>query len=160
MDSTAADASGLFALLDGKKPDGSPRFSDAELLHALPLMLMGLARGAPEIQFSPFVEDLLSQTASRAGVTPQAAPDVVVAALERYYAANPVKPELVMALEQHFRAALASGGPSAAAQAFEAFAGVQKSLKPLAQDGQRPKGTVAAGPMAAFLVKGGKKPGL
>ncbi len=67
MDSTAADASGLFALLDGKKPDGSPRFSDAELLHALPLMLMGLARGAPEIQFSPFVEDLLSQTASRAG---------------------------------------------------------------------------------------------
>ena len=138
----------LEALLEKKGPDGQPLFSDDEVREVVPLLAAGIARGFPGAELPKFVVECIGDVAIKAGID-QATPAAMVwPTLERYYLEHPSP--LVAQIEGILRR-VGAGGAIDGARAAAAALGVVTSMKPL-DGGERPGGTVPAGPAARFAA--------
>lgn len=137
-------AARLLAVLDRKNDDGSPRYSDEEVLHFLPLVFLSVAPSAAQRAALPdAVVGLLGLFADKAGIDPDGPPDEVARALERYYEAHPVNPELLQAFQSFVREELLSAG-GGEPHPFASFVEGAAAKKAPLERGARPKGSVPA----------------
>lgn len=97
---------------------------------------------------------LLGRFAERAGVRGQLAPADAMAAVEAYLVEHPLDPPLLEAATRVAREHLAEGG--AAGDLLARFTAEKRAG--VLGGGQRPAGTVPAGPLARFLVDVKKPP--
>ncbi len=143
-------AARLLSVLERRDEDGRPRFRDEDVLHFLPLVFLSVAPTAEaRAELPDAVVRLLGLFAARAGVDVNAPPDDVALAVERYYDAHPINPELLLAFQSFVREELLAGG-TGNEKAFAAFLGdgrAPASLRAL-ESGARPKGSVPGGPLA------------
>lgn len=150
-------AARLLSVLERRQDDGSLRYSDDDLLHFLPLVFLSVAPSAKaRAELPDAVVRLLGLFADKAGIDPNASPDDVAHAVERYYDAHPVNPELLAAFQAFVRDELAAGG-TGSEKAFASFLGEDNSARPFEQRSlktgalekpERPPGTVPGGPLA------------
>lgn len=139
-------AARLLSVLDRRADDGSPRYSDEEVLHFLPLVFLTVAPSAEQRAALPdAVIRLLGLFADKAGIDPDASAEDVTHALERYYEAHPVNPELLQAFQSFVREELFAGSPRD--DAFASFASGSAPKRTPLESGERPQGSVP-GPLA------------
>jgi hypothetical protein len=122
--------------------------SDEEIEAALPILFLGAARGLPDLVLPPAAEERIGRFMEDHGLSGAATPDALLAGLDRVL--QEARSPLLSALARFFReeSARSDGG---GARAFAAFVG--SAAKGVLDSGVRPPGTVAAGPLARFLVE-------
>lgn len=98
---------------------------------------------APPEQLDEDAAALVGRFAVRCGIARGAPVADVQAAIAAYLQKKPLNEDIVAAVHAIAREKLAEGNLGAAVQKFTGVLG---------GDGERPKGTVPAGPMARFLV--------
>lgn len=94
---------------------------------------------------------LLGRFASRAGVQPGGGERDARAAIDAWFVAHPVNADIVAAVHAIARETLGAGVSDDVGRALGAFAAAPLPTGVLG-GGERPKGTVPAGPMARFQV--------
>lgn len=140
-------AARLLALLERRGENGGPRFSEEDVRHFLPLVFLSVvSRTDRRTELPDAVMRLLGLFAKEAGIESDASPEAARAAVERYYAAHPVNPELLQAFQAFARDEQVLGG-GGGDPGFAAFLGEHKHARPLSQR-ERPEGTVPGGPLA------------
>lgn len=140
-------AARLLSVLDRLQDDGTPRYSDEEVLHFLPLVFLTVAPSAEQrAQLPDAVIRLLGLFADKAGIDPDASPDDVTHALERYYEEHPVNPELLQAFQSFVREELFAGA-RAGENPFASFVDGGPPKRAPIEGGERPPGSVP-GPLA------------
>lgn len=144
-------AARLLAVIERRNDDGSPRYTDEEVLHFLPLVFLSVAPSpAARARLPDAVVRLLVLFADKAGIPPEGTPEEVSRALERYYDAHPVNPELLQAFQGFVRDELAAGGDGAS-HPFASFVGGGAAKKAPLGSQERPKGSVP-GPLARLAT--------
>ena len=142
-------AQSLLAMFDRQSEDGEYLFSDADVRHFLPLVLLQLGPAAPPDALDPEAQELLGQLAVAAGVDDQTSPDEVVEKIKGFYERNPPNPQLVEAFQrfvrEHVADEAAGGGVS---KAVSQLLGQEASKRPLESGGPRPAGAVGGGLLA------------
>ena len=137
----------LLSVLDRLEDDGTPRYSDEDVLHFLPLVFLTVAPSAEQrAELPDAVIRLLGLFADKAGIDPDASPDEVTHALERYYEEHPVNPELLQAFQAFVREELFAGSRPGENPFASFTAGGAPTRVPL-ERGERPPGSVP-GPLA------------
>lgn len=136
------------ALLERRNEDGEPFFSDAVVREAISFMCIGLKRAAPSIELPRFALECVGELAEKAGVTAEDPPDEVVSKLAAYHEHH--RSPLVRELEALLRSSMGDGAQDAARR-FAKWFGNDTKLASL-ETGERPEGTVPAGPGARFAV--------
>lgn len=126
--------------------DGTYFFTDAEVQHFLPWMIMRINADLETLDDGALT--LFAQAATAAGVQGGMPPEEVEAKFDAYYKAKPLHPELVKAFEGAFRDVNAAGS-DVKAGAFAKMTGAATNRAVL-DGGKRPEGTIPAGPMARF----------
>jgi hypothetical protein len=129
--------------------DGTYFFTDAEVQHFLPWMIMRVSVDLDTLDEGALTN--FARACGEAGVQGGMAPEEVEARFAAYYQAKPLHPELVRAFEAAFRDVQAAGS-DAAPGAFGKMTGAATNRTVL-DGGKRPEGTIPAGPMARFQVK-------
>lgn len=132
-----------------ENPDGTYFFTDADVQHFLPWMIMRV--GADLETLDDGALTLFAKACGSAGVTGGMKPEDVQAKFDAYYKATPLHPELMKAFEGAFRD-VQSSGSDAGAGSFAKMTGAATNRTVL-DGGKRPEGTIPAGPMARFQVK-------
>jgi hypothetical protein len=127
-------------------PDGQRLFSNDEVTHFLPWAMITMSVDVTSLGDTALT--FFNMACQRAEVTTDMDGAQMSAALQAYYAKNPPRAELVATFERAFRDSIASGAPSANPMA--ALTGTKESAAPLGGTGPRPKGSIAAGPLARF----------
>ena len=120
------------------------RFARDDVEDLLALMILS----NPPEQLDDDAAELVGRFATRAGLAPGAGAEDVRAAIARYLKDKPPSEPLVAALHALARDHALDSDVGAAAQRFTGVLG---------GGGERPQGTVPAGPMARFLVDSKKK---
>lgn len=144
-------AARLLSVLERRNDDGSPRYSDDDVLHFLPLVFLSVAPSAKaRAELPDAVVRLLGLFADKAGIDPDAGMDDVSFAVERYYDEHPVNPELLQAFQGFVREELSAGG-TGSDKAFASFLGDGSRALPL-ENKERPAGSVPGGPLARFAA--------
>lgn len=152
-------AARLLAVIERRNDDGSPRYSDDEVLHFLPLVFLSVApSAAARARLPDAVVRLLGLFADKAGIDPEGPIDAVAPTLERYYEEHPVNPELLQAFQGFVREELAQGGGGD--HPFASFIEGASAKKAPLEGAERPKGSIP-GPLArlAKLPKDDDKDG-
>jgi hypothetical protein len=91
-------ANGLTAILLRRDGTGALEHSQDDVLNAMPWLVMLGQQLDPHRQPSPSVERLMTSFALHVGISPTDTPADVSTKVAAYYAANPVKPDLVHAV--------------------------------------------------------------
>ncbi len=138
----------LAALLLNKNKDGAYAVDDKAARATVVLLALGVARGDPTVELSPFLTTQLGNFCAEAGVAATAPPAQLLSKLEAFLLGL-IPATLRQQLEAFYREEMARGGNATAEVA--SMLGLQKSGGPL-ESGVRPKGTTAAGPMARFAL--------
>lgn len=126
--------------------DGTYFFSDADVQHFLPWMIMRV--GADLETLDEGALTLFARACAAAGVSGGMKAEDVQAKFDAYYEAKPQHPELMKAFESAFRDVQA-GGSDDKAGAFAKMTG-SATNRAVLDGGKRPDGTIPAGPMARF----------
>lgn len=144
-------AARLLAVLERRNGDGTPRYSDEEVLHFLPLVFLSVApSAAARARLPDAVIRLLGLFADKAGIPPDGPAEDVTRALERYYEAHPVNPELLQAFQSFVREELAAGS-GGGDHPFASFLEGSTAKRAPLEGGERPKGSVP-GPLARLAT--------
>jgi hypothetical protein len=126
--------------------DGSYMFTDEEVRHFLPWVLLNL-----DVDLSTLDDGmvaLFAEACSAAGVKDGMDVDDIMATFAAYYAAQPPRAELAAAFETVWKQVNAEAPPEAK-NPFARFSGAAPLTAPVA-GAARPAGTIPAGPMARF----------
>jgi hypothetical protein len=135
----------LARVLTQRDDDGALAYSTEAVNAFVPLMYLEIVRAHPDVELPSDARAELS-----AWLTPEGKP-ASVAELEARLEAKLADPEvsrLRAAVEGALREALAED--SEVSDALASFAGDKPTRRPL--QGERPAGTIAAGPLARFLM--------
>lgn len=152
--STSDPAVALAAVFDARKPDGTFVYSDAEVRHYLPLLI--LSAKVPFAALDAATQQILGEFVGLAGLDLSKPAEQVQATIEAYYQKNPVNPALQKGIMDVVRGVLASGGD--VSKAALAALGGQKSTGVLG-GGVRPAGTAPGGVLTRLASIPPKKPG-
>jgi len=133
-------------------PDGSYFFTDADVRHFLPWMMMNTAIDLDALDDGSL--QLFADACLAAGVVAGMPAQDARAKFAAYYAAHPVHPELVSGFKAAVREVV--GGAAAQGATFAKFAGTANAKMGAPPAVERPAGTVA-GPLARFADVPGKK---
>ncbi len=147
----ADSADVLMAVFEKQNKDGTYHYSDAEVRHALPLvMLTGVANGQLEA-LPDAVTDLVSEMLVAAGVTSEDKPNALGKKVAAFYKAKPPNKELLGALSdvmgKEAERLVAEAGKAAAKAAGALTGKAAPSNVPLANR-PAPKGAVGGGTLA------------
>jgi hypothetical protein len=137
----------LLGILERRREDGSYYFSDDDVQHFLPAVFLAASASPPGGELPGAVRELLGIFAANAGIDPEASTEAVQQAVERYYAAHPIHPELLSAFQAFVREELQAGGDDAVSRAFSGFLRADANAGVLG-GGERPEGTTPGGPLA------------
>lgn len=107
----ADHAQALLSIFDEQDAAGQHKFSDDEVRHVLPLLVLGTQ--LPVTECSPAVKELMGEFALEAGLNLNDPPEKLSAAITAFYRANPADPGLMGAVAGFLR------NPGAAAAAAE-----------------------------------------
>jgi hypothetical protein len=130
-------------------PDGSRRFSNEDVAHFLPWVMVNL--GADPAGLGDAAAALFVSACRAAGVVPADNAQQVSQKFDAHYRAFPPQPALLSAFEAAYRQV--NQGASMLESPFARLSGEKPSTGVLGGGGPRPAGTVAAGPMARFAIK-------
>ena len=141
----------LMAVFEKQKKDGNYLYTDAEVRHALPLiMLTGVANGQVESLPEP-VTELIAEMLANAGVTKDDKPNALGKKVAAFYEAMPPNKDLLAALSEVMgkeAERLVAEGAKAAAKAAASLTGkAAPSNVPMANR-PAPKGAVGGGALA------------
>lgn len=138
----------LMAIFEKQKPDGTYLYTDAEVRHYLPYLV--LAAKVPLDQLHESVQLLVGQLVVDAKLDLKAGAEKVQQQIEAYYNSKPVNAELHKAVMGFVRETLSSGGDEQRAALASALLGKEQATGVLG-GGVRPAGTSPGG-MAARLA--------
>jgi len=137
-------AEGLLALLDARNADGTMKFSDDDIRHFLPMLLLATGSVTPEM-CTPEVLEMLGEFSVKADIKPGASPEQRGAAINAYYEKNPPNPGLVDAVNKFMREqGIEAGGPGLPSAALAKALGGQASKVPVGA-APRPEGAIGGG---------------
>jgi hypothetical protein len=146
-------ATALAAVFDARKPDGTFVYSDEEVRHYLPLLI--LTAKIPFQKLDAAAQRILGEFVGAAQLDLSKPPAEVQAVIEKHYEKNPVNPALHKGIMDVVRSVLAGGGDVSSA-ALAALGG-QKTTGVLG-GGVRPAGTAPGGVLARLASIPPKKP--
>lgn len=101
MPTKKSGAAGLLALFETQKKDGSYQYTDESVRALVPLLF--LASGENLAVQSPKLQTAMAEFFTMIGVKPKATAKQLQAAVDRYYAENPVDPKLLKKLQKSLR---------------------------------------------------------
>lgn len=134
------------AILESKKADGARRFTNEEIENYLPLFMLKHGVASDPTRMTADEKAILDGFVVRAKIGAKATPEEALAALEGWYAKNPVNAELDRLLaswaQETFGATTVSA--VAAGAALSAFVRGERPAHVLG-GGARPEGTVPGG---------------
>lgn len=107
----ADHAQTLLSIFDEQDAAGQHKFSDDDVRHVLPLLVLGTQ--LPVAECSPAVKELMGEFVVEAGLNLNDPPEKLSAAIKAFYAQNPADPGLMGAVAGFLR------NPAAAQQAAE-----------------------------------------
>ena len=112
----AEHAQALLSIFDEQDAAGQHKFSDDEVRHVLPLLILGT--NLPVADCSPAVKELMGEFVLEAGLNLNDPPEKLSAAIKTFYAENPADPGLMGAVAGFLRnpAAAAAAADRAAAR--------------------------------------------
>lgn len=140
----------LMGLFERQKPDGTFVYSDAEVRHYLPYLV--LSAKVPLDRLHDSVQLMVGQLVVDAKLDLKAGAEKVQVQLEAYYAAHPVNPELHKAVLGFARESLAAGASGDAGRAAVAAMLGQDKASGVLGGGLRPAGTTPGGPLARLAA--------
>ncbi len=91
----------LLGIFDQQNADGRNTYSDDEVRHVLPLLILS-SKIEPSKLTGP-VKQVLGEFASRAQLDLNASPEVIQNAIRAYYAKHPANPSLMAAIGKFLR---------------------------------------------------------
>ncbi len=141
-------AQSLLALFDQQDEDGTYRFSDGDVRHFLPLVLLQLGEALPDGGLDPEAQELLGLLALAAGVDESTPADDVAVKVTAFYERNPPNPTLVEAFQRFVRERVAGASGGDVSKAVRELLGQQAGGRPLQSEGPRPTGSVGGGLLA------------
>lgn len=144
-------ASDLIRIFVRKDEDGAFVYDDKEIREFLPLLLAALLQASNAGRIPGQTEAILGRYYAGLGISPGASDEEVRAKMAAHYAQKPINARLLSDFRAFLRDHATDLESPEQAEAFLAFAGGAKS-KPL-DSGERPEGTIPAGPMAAFRTQ-------
>jgi hypothetical protein len=100
--SQSAIARALDALFDQKKPDGSPRFTDADIHASRVLVYLNLARRGEIDALTEARKQELADILDLIGITPATAPEVAQELVEGYFEKLPLNPDVFVEMDRIF----------------------------------------------------------
>lgn len=107
----ARQAQSLLSIFDEQDADGQHKFTDDDVRHVLPLLILGAELKVSDC--SPPVQELLGEFVLEARLNLNDAPEKVSAQIKAFYSQNPAEPALMGAVAGFLR------NPASAAAAFE-----------------------------------------
>ncbi len=150
----AAQIDRLMALFERQTPDGTYHYSDADVRHYLPFLV--IAAKVPTESLNADMQKLLGQFVVDAKLDLKQPAADVQAAIVAYYDEKPANRELQTEVQKFVREELQAGGAGGDA-AMAALLGGAATTTGVLGGGVRPEGSVPAGPMARFAVVPPKK---
>lgn len=142
-------AQSLLGLFDQQADDGSYLFSDADVRHFLPLMLLELGDAVSPQELSPETQELLGQLAVAAGVDQDTPADEVSGKIAAFYERNPPHPTLLGAFQGFLREHVSGkDGGAGVTKAVKQLLGQEGASRPLDSGQPRAAGTVGGGLLA------------
>lgn len=141
-------ASDLIRIFVRKDADGALVYDADEIREFLPLLLAALLQASNAGRIPGQTEAVLGRYYQGLGLSPGASEAEVRERMAAHYAEKPINPRLLSDFRAFLREHAGDLESPEQAEAFLAFAGSAKN-KPL-DSGERPDGTIPAGPMAAF----------
>lgn len=153
-DADFAKAQKLLSVFDRQNEDGEYLFSDEDVRHFLPLMLLALGGDIDPAALGDSTQQLMGELAVAAGIEDTGDPADVAAKITAFYEENPPNEELVAAVNQFLREGLAEGDRPAVSKAVQDLIGGEASNRPVGAE-PAPEGALR-GPLAAVLANKGK----
>ncbi len=144
----------LKKVLRKKSNDGAWRYSDEEVRYFLIHEI--LVSGANLTDAPKAVLVAIGDLAAKAGAKPGDPPAHIKGAMEAYFKAHPVSPELRAEMQDAIKHALEAGGINQLGTALQKALGQEQRSGVLGGDGKLPAGAVRAGPLARFTVPDAK----
>lgn len=139
-----AGAQALLSIFDQQDDDGEYVFTDDEVRHMLPLLVIGA--GLQPADCPEAVQEMLGEFVADAGISLDDPADVVAERIRAFYDEIPVNPELWSALGAFLREN-AAGAAELASRAAQRLVGAEQSLTPVGAGGRK-EGTARGGVMA------------
>ncbi len=149
MANESANLQGLMALFERRNTDGTYAFTDAEVRHYLPYLV--LAARVPFANLDPAVKTLVGQLVVDAKLDLTAGAAAVQEKIEAHYALKPFNAVLHKEVLALVRGALGGGSDGAGRQAVEALLG-GGGPKGVLQTGERPAGTAPGGVLGRLAL--------
>lgn len=147
---SAGPADELVARLTREAPDGARVYSDAQLRHALPFMLLLMAGRADKAALAKDTLRLLDEFATALGVTPQMSPVEVQERVRGFYERHPIDAALQAEIERFVGAQPEGVDAAALTNRFARFIG-ETTTVPSAPTAPA-EGQVRASPLARFQL--------
>jgi len=144
----------LLGIFDRRAEDSSWYYSNDDLLDFVPVMLMSF--GFEPSTLPSKLQKLMADFADRAGVTPEMSPPQTERAVRAHLMRNPLNQELVFEFNRGVKEERVTRGNEDVAEAFAKYlADSDRTITDLfsSKEERPPKGTVASGPMAMFLLR-------
>ena len=139
----------LSALCD----DGGAPLTEADFAALIPAIVFGCAAEGISLELPPAAARILDRMIREARIFESDGPKECASKISAWYAAHPVRADLLRVVERRARSDAA-----ASSRAMLAAVGAELVLRAIGA-GERPEGSTPAGPMAQFLLVAPKKRG-
>jgi hypothetical protein len=139
----------LLQVFDQQNDDGEHVFSDEDVRHFVPLLLLSLGGDVDTGALGEETLLLIGETAAAAGIEGDASGEAAAEKITAYYEANPPNEALLEALNRFLREGLAEGQGPGVSSAVKSLLAQEASNRPVG-DGPAPPGSVRGGLGARF----------